>query len=75
MDKKQLKEYQKQLRERFFSVQFDNKKHNLVLLVDRETGVEYLGVMAGLGNPSGITPLINADGTPKINTEWQRQQL
>ncbi len=26
MDKKQLKEYQKQLRERFFSVQFDNKK-------------------------------------------------
>lgn len=26
MDKKQLKEYQKQLRERFFSVRFDNKK-------------------------------------------------
>lgn len=25
MDKKQLKEYQKQLRERFFSVRFDNK--------------------------------------------------
>ena len=45
------------------------KKQNLVLLVDREIGVEYLGVTAGLGNPSGITPLLNADGTPKINTE------
>lgn len=75
MDKKQLKEYQKQLRERFFSVRFDNKKQNLVLLVDRETGVEYLGVTAGLGDPSGIAPLLNADGTPKINTEWQNHQL
>lgn len=68
MDKKQLKE-------RFFSVRFDNKKQNLVLLVDREIGVEYLGVTAGLGNPSGITPLLNADGIPKINTEWQNHQL
>ena len=68
MDKKQLKE-------RFFSVRFDNKKQNLVLLVDREIGVESLGVTAGLGNPSGITPLLNADGTPKINTEWQNHQL
>ncbi|WP_270332312.1 DUF6440 family protein [Streptococcus infantarius] len=75
MDKKQLKEYQKQLRERFFSVRFDNKKQNLVLLVGRETGVEYLGVTAGLGDPSVITPLLNADGTPKINTEWQKHQL
>lgn len=50
MDKKQLKEYQKQLRERFFSVRFDNKKQNLVLLVGRETGVEYLGVTADLGD-------------------------
>lgn len=75
MDKKQLKEYQKQLRERFFSVRFDNKKQNLVLLVDCETGVEYLGVTVGLGDPSGITPLLNADGTPKINIEWQNHQL
>ena len=51
------------------------KKQNLVLLVDREIGVEYLGVTAGLGNPSGVTPLLNADGTPKINTEWQNHQL
>ncbi len=51
------------------------KKQNLVLLVNRETGVEYLGVTAGLGVPSGIIPLINADGTPKINTEWQNHQL
>ena len=51
------------------------KKQNLVLLVDREIGVEYLGVTAGLGNPSGITPLLNVDGTPKINTEWQNHQL
>lgn len=75
MDKKQLKEYQKQLREQFFSVRFDNKKQNLVLLVGRETGVEYLGVTAGLGDPSVITPLLNSDGTPKINTEWQNHQL
>lgn len=75
MDKKQLKEYQKQLREQFFSVRFDNKKQNLVLLVGRETGVEYLGVTAGLGDPSVITPLLNADRTPKINTEWQNHQL
>jgi len=70
MDKKQLKEYQKQLRERFFSVRFGNKKTKF-----GSVGVEYLGVTAGLGNPSGITPLLNADGTPKINTEWQNHQL
>lgn len=29
MDKKQLKEYQKQLRERFFSVRFGNKKNKI----------------------------------------------
>ncbi|WP_256202181.1 hypothetical protein [Streptococcus gallolyticus] len=30
---------------------------------------------AGLGDPSGITPLLNVDVTPKINTEWQNHQL
>lgn len=34
------------------------------LLVDRETGVTYLFVRSGYA--AGITPLLNADGTPVI---------
>ncbi len=75
MDKKQLKDYQKQLKDRFFSIHFDNKKQNLALLIDRETGVEYLETIGSLGDPSGITPLLNTDGTPKINKEWQDSHL
>ncbi|KFN88219.1 LuxR family transcriptional regulator [Streptococcus ruminicola] len=75
MEKKELRDYQKQLKERFFSIQFDNKKQNLTLLVDHETGVEYLEVIGGLGDPSGITPLLNSDGTPKINERWKDNSL
>lgn len=34
------------------------------ILVDRETGVNYLYASGGYG--SGITPLLNRDGTPII---------
>ena len=43
MDKKQLKEYQKQLRERFFSVQFDNLDCQIKL--DFSSNSEKLGMV------------------------------
>ncbi len=41
------------------------------VLVDQETGVEYLVVRYAFGDWSGIsvTPLLNADGTPFTATE------
>lgn len=36
----------------------------LMILVDRETGVNYLFVQSGYGG--GLTPLLDADGKPVI---------
>ena len=35
------------------------------ILVDRETGVNYMFVTSG--NAGGLTPLLNRDGTPVIS--------
>ena len=37
---------------------------NLMILVDRETGVNYLFVQTGYAG--GLTPLLDADGKPVI---------
>ena len=37
--------------------------------VDKETGVNYL--WHGYGNAGGLTPLLNADGTPVVTPKSQ----
>ena len=39
------------------------------VIVDRETGVNYL--WHGYGNAGGLTPLLNADGTPVVTPKSQ----
>lgn len=38
-----------------------------IILVDKETGVNYLFVKSGYG--AGLTPLLKADGTPVITRD------
>lgn len=40
------------------------------IYADKDTGVMYLYVYTGRGFGSGLTVMLNADGTPKI---WQRE--
>lgn len=54
--------------ERFFRVftegsEFGTKRE---ILVDRETGVQYLFVKSGYG--AGLTPLLDRDGKPMVKT-------
>ncbi len=59
--------------DRFFRVytegsEFGTKRE---ILVDRETGVQYLFVKSGYG--AGLTPLLDRDGKPMVKTvydEW-----
>ena len=44
----------------------------LEILVDRQTGVNYLYHSAGYGG--GLTPLLNRDGTPVITTVWDTEE-
>lgn len=41
-------------------------------IIDKETGIEYLYVIFKDKNKGGcaLTPLLNTDGTPKINNEY-----
>ena len=39
------------------------------VLVDKQTGVNYL--WHGYGNAGGLTPLLNADGTPVVTPKGQ----
>ena len=41
----------------------------LMIVIDKETGVNYLALTTG-----GITPLLNENGTPII-TKWQNQKI
>lgn len=43
------------------------------ILIDRETGIEYLYTWNREGRAGGATlvMLCNQDGTPKVNKEWQ----
>ncbi|MFS1663108.1 DUF6440 family protein [Streptococcus sp. zg-JUN1979] len=71
MDKAALKAYKNDLKERFTTITFDNSKQNLALLIDKETGLEYLETGGILSDFHAITPLYNTDGSPKINEKWR----
>ena len=49
--------------ERFIKVHSENLGSE-VILVDKQTGVNYLFVQSGYAG--GLTPLLNRDGTPVI---------
>ena len=49
--------------ERFVKVYSENLGSEMIL-VDRQTGVNYLFVQSGYAG--GLTPLLNRDGTPVI---------
>lgn len=54
------------IKDRFVVVQQDDQQLSgkYYILADRETGVQYLYICSGYGR--GITPILNADGTPQI---------
>ena len=61
--------------ERFFRVftegsEFGTKRE---ILVDRETGVQYLFVKSGYG--AGLTPLLDRDGKPMIKTVFNEMDV
>ncbi|WP_165209060.1 DUF6440 family protein [Streptococcus tangpeifui] len=76
MDKKDLKDYQKSLGERFYALHFTAKGTGIhgvdILYVDCETGIEYLFVGVSGGS---LIPLLNPDGSPKINEKWRNGEL
>lgn len=50
-------------KERFIQIHSENFGSEIIL-VDRETGVNYLYVQ--YGNSGGLTPLLKPDGTPVV---------
>ena len=61
--------------DRFFRVytegsEFGTKRE---VLVDRETGVQYLFVKSGYG--AGLTPLLDRDGKPMIKTVFNEMDV
>ena len=57
--------------ERFVRVYSQGKIDYVEILVDKETGVNYL--FCGSGSAGGLTPLLDKDGKPVITTvekEW-----
>ena len=50
-------------KERFIKVHSENMGSEQII-VDRETGVNYL--FSSCGNAGGLTVLLNADGTPVV---------
>ena len=49
--------------ERFIKIHSENMGSEMIL-VDRQTGVNYLFVSSGYAG--GLTPLLNRDGTPVV---------
>ena len=49
--------------ERFIKIHSENMGSEIIL-VDRQTGVNYLFVSSGYAG--GLTPLLNRDGTPVV---------
>ncbi|MGT2907663.1 DUF6440 family protein [Streptococcus dentiloxodontae] len=74
MDKQELQTYKKELAERFWGLNFNNKYQLFQFIVDKETGVEYL-VNGGITSSSSFTPLLDAEGKPKINQLWKEGKL
>ena len=57
--------------ERFIKVYSENFESELIL-VDKETGVNYLFVSRGYAG--GLTPLLNRDGTPVVTTVLPKEE-
>lgn len=53
-------------------VEISSSNNSEAIFVDQDTGVMYLLVKRGYG--VGLTPLLNADGTPKLYEQWKNQQ-
>ena len=51
--------------ERFIKIHSENMGSEMIL-VDRQTGVNYLFVSSGYAG--GLTPLLNRDGTPVVTS-------
>ena len=51
---------------RFEKIYSQGMMDTMSILVDRETGVNYLFVTSG--SAGGLTPLLNRDGTPVISS-------
>lgn len=54
--------------ERFSNLQNYNSRSSVI--VDQETGIEYLYITEGYKNGPCITVLYDTDGSPRINPEW-----
>lgn len=52
-----------------FDVVYNERSSGCKVLVDKETGVHYLYVWAGYGG--GLTPLLDKDGKPVVNTNYR----
>ena len=53
-------------KEKRFIKTYSQDLGGVLILVDKQTGVNYLYVSGGYGG--GLTPLLNRDGTPVITT-------
>ena len=42
-----------------------------IILLDKETGVQYLFIKSGYG--AGLTPLLDRDGKPLIGSTWDAE--
>lgn len=74
MDKAFQKAYRQDLHNRFVAINFAPEGSNgaffgQALFIDRETGIEYL--LTG----TNLVPLLNADGSLKINEKWRNGEL
>lgn len=59
--------------ERFSNLQNYNSRSSVI--VDQETGIEYLYVTEGHKNGPCITVLYDTDGSPRINPEWAAEHF
>lgn len=51
-------------KEKRFEKVFSQEMGSVIILVDKQTGVNYLFAQSGYAG--GLTPLLNADGTPVV---------
>ena len=51
-------------KEKRFEKVYSQEMGSVIILVDKQTGVNYLFAQSGYAG--GLTPLLNADGTPVV---------
>lgn len=57
---------------RFEVVKSEGTFLNTNIIVDKVTGVNYLFVSNTAENSGGLTPLLNADGTPVVTRDYDK---